>query len=105
MNFVRIMTGTSEMKPLPVHYGFSLRVPDGTILNCPHGVGKMNCPHRVGRIGRHRQITHLARNAFTIHYVPLGLPVIVLVVSADVRHPRSTSSAAPARRRSSAGRT
>src|SRR5271165_4245344 len=73
MNFVRIMTGASEMKPLPVHYGFSLRVPDGTILNCPHRVGKMNCPHRVGRIGRHRQITHLARNAFTIHYVPLGL--------------------------------
>ena len=36
----------------------------------------VNCPHRVGGIGRHRQITHLARNAFTVHNVPLGVQFI-----------------------------
>ena len=33
----------------------------------------VNCLHRVGGIGRPRQTAHLARNAFTIHDVPLGL--------------------------------
>jgi hypothetical protein len=32
----------------------------------------VNCPHRVGGMGRHIQTVYLAKNAFTIHNVPLG---------------------------------